>query len=170
MKNMRDGNGSSTHHLLPVRTIAEGEALAGKTLPLSVARLLRPPFIESFASEPQSGTRIDVRANDLLDGWKPQVPLYLCGGRRDPEVAFQTSILAYRYFKKEGATVSLLNVNSYVPKSVPITEYHDAVLVLCHTLERVAILDARRGSVRAGKWPASLHGQMGPFTFPEPRP
>ncbi|MBV8149074.1 MAG: alpha/beta hydrolase [Candidatus Eremiobacteraeota bacterium] len=157
-------------NLLPVKTVAEGEALQGKTLPISIRRLLHASFIQTFSMQPDGSQRTDVRANDLLDGWKPQAPVYFCGGRRDPEVEFKNSILAYRYFKREGAAVSLLDVNQYIPSSVPITEYHDAVLVVCHTLERVAVLDAARGPARTGVWPSSLRGQMGPFTIPAQLP
>jgi pimeloyl-ACP methyl ester carboxylesterase len=155
-------------NLLPVKTIAQSEALQGKTLPLNIERLLHATFIQSFETHPQGSPRIDVQTNDLLDGWKPQAPVFFCGGLRDPEVEFKNSILAYRYFKREGATVSLLDVNRYIPSSVPITEYHDAVLVVCHTLERVAILDATRNAY-AGTWPA-LRGGLGPLTPGPPLP
>jgi pimeloyl-ACP methyl ester carboxylesterase len=154
--------------LLPVRTYAQAAALSGKTLPLKLTRLLQPSFLASFRHDRTSGARADLRLNDLLDGWKPRAPLYLCGGSKDPEVEFQNSELAYRYFRREGAKVQLLDVNPYMPSSVTPSEYHDAVLILCHTLERVKVLDALRGPAHSGRWPASLNGPIGPLTYPQP--
>jgi hypothetical protein len=151
--------------LLPVKTYARAAKLQGTLLPLEVKQLLQPSFLTSFAHA-SSPARQDVAANDLLNDWTPKVPVYFCGGKRDPQVEFKNAVLATAYFKKRGATVNLLDVNKDVPSSVPLSEYHDAVLVLCHTLERVAILDARKGPTRAGRWPAWLRGPIGPFTYP----
>lgn len=151
--------------LIPVRTYTRAAKLQGTLLPLKVKQLLQPSFLTTFA-DASSPARQDVAANDLLDGWTPKAPVYFCGGKRDPQVEFKNAILATAYFQKRGATVKLLDVNKDVPSSVPLSEYHDAVLVLCHTLERVAILDSRKGSVRAGVWPAWLRGPIGPFSYP----
>jgi hypothetical protein len=154
-------------NLLPVKTYAASAKLQGTLLPLKVKHLLQPSFMTSFANDASSPARQDVAVNDLLDGWSPKAPVYFCGGKRDPEVEFKNSLLAYRYFKKRGANVNLLDVDPYMPSSVPLSEYHDAALVLCHTLERVAVLDSRKGPARAGRWPAWLRGPMGPFTYPQ---
>jgi hypothetical protein len=127
--------------LLPVQTYAEAAKLEGTTLPLALHALLKRPFQNTFATDPKTGGRVDAALNDLLDGWTPAAPLDLCGGSRDPQVEYKNSQLAYAYFSKRGATVSLTDVNAFMPPTVPITEYHDAVLVLCLTLNRLAILD-----------------------------
>jgi hypothetical protein len=126
--------------LLPVESYAQANKLNGVLLPKQLHRLLQPAFVAAF-SKPTSGAYKDVAANDLLDGWTPKAPVYFCGGSRDPEVEFKNSRLAYAYFKKRGATVSLRDVNSLIPKNLPMDEYHDAVLLFCHTLQRVQILD-----------------------------
>jgi secretory lipase len=153
-------------NLLPVKTYARASKLQGTLLPLNVKRLLQPSFMSSFASDASSPARKDVARNDLLDGWTPKAPVYFCGGKRDPQVEFKNAISAYDYFKRRGATVQLLDVDKDVPPSVPRSQYHDAVLVLCHTLERVAVLDSRKGPARPGTWPASLRGPIGPITYP----
>ena len=132
-------------NLLPVKTYAQAAKLKGTLLPRKVRRLLQPAFIVAFSTDTSSPARQDVALNDLLDGWTPKAPVYFCGGKRDPQVEFKNAIDAYHYFKRRGATVHLLDVDKDVPPSVPLSQYHDAVLVLCHTLERVAILDSRRG-------------------------
>lgn len=162
----RNPYASYVSDLLPVKTYSQAAKLQGTLLPLKVSRLLRPSFMTDFASDASSPARQDVALNDLLDGWTPNAPVFFCGGKRDPQVEFKNAILATHYFKGRGATVNLLDVDPYMPSSVPLSEYHDAVLVLCHTLERVNVLDARKGPARAGRWPAWLRGPIGPFTYP----
>jgi Secretory lipase len=128
--------------LLPVQTYAESRALNGKTLPLALTALLQPAFIKSFLNDPNNGARVDLAKNDLLDGWTPVAPLDLCGGSKDPVVNYENSKLAYRYFKKRGAKVTLTDVNAHIPSTLPVAEYHDAVLLFCLTLNRVGILDS----------------------------
>jgi hypothetical protein len=140
-------NGIDT--LLPVATYAQEQALAGTTLPLNLHALLQPAFAKTFATDATTGGRVDATLNDLLTNWKPQAPLDLCGGSRDPQVEFKNSKLAYAYFKRMGANVKLTDVNPFMPSTIPITEYHDAVLVLCLTLNRVAILDGGKSGRRA---------------------
>ncbi|HTX58594.1 MAG TPA: hypothetical protein VMH02_02875 [Verrucomicrobiae bacterium] len=149
--------------LLPVATYAQENALNGKTLPLTLTRLYRPSFLRSLRDDPRSGARLDLQANDLLGGWTPKAPVYLCGGSDDPVVDFENSIVAYQYLKRRGAKVQLLDVNSDMPPSVTTSEYHDAVLILCHTLERVAVLDSPAGRVYRTSWPSALRGPIGPF-------
>ena len=154
--------------LLPVNTYAQAAKLDGTTLPLKLNALLQPAFARAFESDPTTGGRVDAAINDLLDGWTPVAPLALCGGSRDPQVEYKNARLAYAYFKKRGAAVTLTDVNSYMPPSVPLSEYHDAVLVLCLTLNRVAILDQNgrrsRGipkyvnARRSSPWPSSKYG------------
>ena len=128
-------------NLLPVATYADASKLLGTTIPLQLNRLLQPSFAAQFVSDPHLGVRQDIAANDLVKGWKPVAPLYLCGGSRDPQVEFKNSQTAYRFFKGEGANVTLTDVNPIMPPVVPISLYHDAVLVLCLTLNRVHYLD-----------------------------
>jgi hypothetical protein len=154
--------------LLPVTNYAQAAELNGTLLPTKTSLLLQPPFLHLFGTNASTPARMDVAANDLLDGWTPKAPVYFCGGDRDPQVEFKNSTLAYKYFKHRGAQVSLLDVNPYVPSNIPLSEYHDAVLVLCHTLERVAILDARTGAARRGTWPSNLPGHFGPLSYPTP--
>jgi hypothetical protein len=135
--------------LLPVNTYAQQTALAGKTLPLASRALMQPAFVHSLLDDPQSAPYGDMVANSLLHGWKPVAPMYLCGGSRDPEVNFENSRLALAYFKHLGVKVALLDVNSLVPPTIPRSEYHDAVLVLCHTVERVRILDEHAARIPA---------------------
>ncbi|HTX59835.1 MAG TPA: alpha/beta fold hydrolase [Verrucomicrobiae bacterium] len=160
----RDPYAKWVENLLPVATYREAAGLNGKSLPLQLSALLQPSFVKTFSNDAKNPARVDLALNDLLDGWKPKAPVYLCGGDRDPMVEFKNSLLAYRYFKGLGVKVSLLDVNSYMPPSIPITGYHDAVLVLCHTLERVRVLDAAAGIRRpAGTWPQNARGSIGPF-------
>lgn len=166
----KDPYATYVSNLLPVKTYAQAAKLQGTLLPLKVNQLLQPAFMTSFGSDASSPARQDAALNDLLDGWTPKAPVYFCGGKRDPQVEFKNAILAKSYFKKRGADVHLLDVDAYAPPSVPLSEYHDAVLVLCHTLERVAVLDAAKGPVRAGRWPAWLRGPIGPFSYPQGLP
>lgn len=129
--------------LIPVATYADGNQLFGRTLPRSMDRLLQPAFARRFVHDPGMGARIDVAKNDLLKGWKPVAPLYLCGGDRDPQVEYVNSELAYAFFHREGATVSLTDVNDLMPKQIHRDLYHDAVLVLCLAVMRVSVLDRR---------------------------
>ena len=45
--------------------------------------------------------------NDLR-AFTPTVPLLMCGGHGDTEVAFANATLAYAYFENHGATASVL--------------------------------------------------------------
>ncbi|HTA38217.1 MAG TPA: hypothetical protein VK760_04035, partial [Candidatus Acidoferrales bacterium] len=101
--------------LLPVDTYAEAAALNGKTLPLALSALLQPSFVKTFTTDVQNGARVDLRKNDLLNGWTPVAPVALCGGSKDPVVEYENSKLAYAYFSKEGVNVSLTDVNGFIP-------------------------------------------------------
>ena len=135
--------------LLPVDTYAEAAALNGKTLPLALSALLQPSFVKSFTTDPNNGARVDLRKNDLLNGWTPVAPVALCGGSKDPVVTYENSKLAYAYFTKEGVKVTLTDVNGFIPTTLPRSEYHDAVLLFCLTLNRVAILDQKPARAHA---------------------
>ncbi|MBV8491295.1 MAG: hypothetical protein JO199_12265, partial [Candidatus Eremiobacteraeota bacterium] len=95
----------------------------------------------------------DLRRNEIIGGWKPKTPIYLCGGHRDPEVAFRNSLVAYRYLRSEGVKVTLDDLDSLVPARIPMKLYHDAVFVLCSVVERVNALESGQARHRfdAGK-------------------
>jgi hypothetical protein len=144
--------------LLPVETYAQQNQLAGTTLPLHSRALLQPSLAKDLLDDPGSAVRIDLAKNDLLNGWKPVAPVYLCGGKRDPAVNFENSKLALHYFTAQNANVALLDVNDFIPTWVKLSQYHDAVLVVCHTLERVKVLDVLKshGSGAAPPSPRSV--------------
>jgi pimeloyl-ACP methyl ester carboxylesterase len=135
----------SVDELMPVQTFKQEDALEGKTLPLSLSKLLQPSFVRSFLNDPQSGARVDTARNDLLSGWKAKSPMYLCGGSRDPEVDFPINALsAYAYFQHHGSGVQLVDVNQLIPKSVPIVDYHVTVALFCLPLARRQFFDPLR--------------------------
>jgi pimeloyl-ACP methyl ester carboxylesterase len=149
--------------LLPVNTYAEAAELNGTTLPRTGRELLQPAFQTEFPSDPHIGARVDLAVNDLLNGWKPKAPVYLCAGSRDPVVEYKNSLLAYRFFSSEGVKVNLIDFNPLVPASVPRSQYHDAGFVLCHVLERVDVLDNMTHPAHAGILHPTLHGTIGPI-------
>jgi alpha-beta hydrolase superfamily lysophospholipase len=149
--------------LLPVNTYAQEAALDGKTLPRTGRALLQPTFQTEFPSTPGMGARVDLALNDLIDGWKPKAPVYLCAGSRDPVVEYKNTVLAYQFFRKEGVKVDLVDFNPLVPPSVSRAQYHDAGFVLCHVIERVKVLDSMAHPARAGVLHPTLPGPIGPF-------
>ncbi len=128
--------------LLPVQTYKDEKALYGKRLPLQLSQLLQPSFYTSFLHDAKSGARVDTAQNDLIGGWKPKAPIYLCGGDRDPEVEFKNAEAAYAYFHSTGARISLVDVDSLIPSSVPMTDYHVVVALFCLPLARVQFFDS----------------------------
>jgi hypothetical protein len=157
----REPYASSVENLLPVDTYAQAAALNGTTLPTTAVRLLQPSFVAQFRHDSSMGVRTDLAENDLVSGWKPKAPVYLCGGSRDPVVEYKNSQIAYRFFKSEGVKVDLVDVNPLMPPSVPRSQYHDAAFVLCHTIERVKILESGGAHVRMPH--TTLTGPIGPF-------
>ena len=137
--------------LLPVPDYAQAARLEGQTIPRRIAKLFVPAFEQSFVHDPNSGARMDVAENDLLKGWKPVAPVHLCGGSRDPQVEFVNSQLAYTYFTRIGASVTLTDVNPLMPPQVPRSLYHDAVLVLCLTVTRAQYFDKSSGARPASR-------------------
>lgn len=137
--------------LLSVDTYAQQRRLSGKTLPLNLRALMRPSFFRKLFRDPTSGIRKDLAANEPLPGWKPTTPIYLCGGHRDPVVDYENSRVAYAFLKAEGVKVSLLDLNSLVPSTIPRSQYHDAIFVLCTVVERVQVLDPSFGHLRLAK-------------------
>jgi pimeloyl-ACP methyl ester carboxylesterase len=127
--------------LLPVATYRDEKKLYGKTLPLQLGALLQPAFVKSFLNDPSSPARQDTADNDLLGGWVPKAPVWLCGGRRDPEVEFKNAEKAKAYFLAHGVTVTLTNVNRLIPKDVRITDYHVVVALFCLPLARSQFFD-----------------------------
>jgi acetyl esterase/lipase len=126
--------------LLPVNSYAAQKKLSGKTLPSRIEALMQPRFFSDLG-DPSSGIRKDLTANEPLPGWKPTTPIYLCGGHRDPVVDYQNSRIAYAFLKAEGVNVTLTDLNSLLPPSIPFSQYHDAMFVLCTVVERVRVLD-----------------------------
>ncbi|HTU83883.1 MAG TPA: alpha/beta fold hydrolase [Candidatus Acidoferrales bacterium] len=127
--------------LLPVQTYQQEAALYGKRLPLDLHKLLQPAFIKSYLDDPASGARVDTGHNDLLKYWTPKAPIYLCGGDKDPEVEFKNAEAAYAYFHAEHARVALIDVGPFIPKQVPMTDYHVVVALFCLPLARKNFFD-----------------------------
>lgn len=128
--------------LLPVATYKDEKKLYGKTLPLQLTQLLQPSFANSFLTDASSPARKDTADNDLLGHWVPKAPVYLCGGRRDPEVEFKNAKKAYAYFHARGVNVTLTDVDALIPSYVPITDYHVVVALFCLPLARSQFFDA----------------------------
>jgi pimeloyl-ACP methyl ester carboxylesterase len=149
--------------LLPVNTYAQAAKLDGKTLPRTGRALLQPAFQTAFPRDPSIGARVDLATNDLVRGWKPKAPVYLCAGSHDPVVEYKNSLIAYRFFLSEGVKVKLYDFDPLVPPSVPRSQYHDAGFVLCHVIERVEILDSMTRAAHAGIPHPTLPGTIGPF-------
>ena len=127
--------------LLPVATYRDEKKLYGKTLPLELSALLQPSFVTSFLSDPANPAYRDAVANDLLGGWVPKAPVYLCGGDKDPEVEFKNARLAYAHFHAHGVNVTLTDVNDLIPSYVPMTDYHVVVALFCLPLARSQFFD-----------------------------
>jgi pimeloyl-ACP methyl ester carboxylesterase len=127
--------------LLPVDTYHDESLLYGKTLPLKLDALLQPSFVSTFLNDPASPIRKDTHANDLLGGWLPKAPVWLCGGDRDPEVEFKNAKTAYAYFHHRGVNVTLTDVNFLIPSYVPMTDYHVVVALFCLPLARTEFFD-----------------------------
>lgn len=132
--------------LLPVATLFDEIQLFGNWLPLQLSALLQPAFVTSFENDPASGARTDTAANDLLSGWKPAAPVFLCGGSKDPEVEYANAIAAQKYFASTGASVTLTDVNPLMPPSLPLIDYHVTVADFCLTLARVSFFDSLKQS------------------------
>jgi pimeloyl-ACP methyl ester carboxylesterase len=128
--------------LLPVETYKQEAALEGKTLPLKLSDELQPSFVKSFLNDPTSGARVDTAANDLLQGWKPRAPLYLCGGSRDPEVEYSNTTAAYAYLQSLHARAIEVDVDPFIPSSVPIKDYHVVVALFCLPAARAQFFDS----------------------------
>jgi hypothetical protein len=133
---------STVDSLLPVATFADEAALEGQTLPLQLSALLQPSFVQSFTTNASSPARLDTADNDLLQGWTSHAPLFLCGGSLDPEVEFKNAQSALAYFTGQGSSATLLDVNPYMPPSLPIQDYHVTVADFCLTLARVQFFDS----------------------------
>jgi hypothetical protein len=127
--------------LLPVQTYGEEAKLEGTTLPLALGALIQPSFKKSFLNDPGSPARVATARNDLLKGWTPKGWIHLCGGSRDPEVEYKNALLAENYFYRRHAKVSIIDVNSLIPKGVPMVDYHVTVALFCLPLERVEFFD-----------------------------
>lgn len=127
--------------LLPVETYRAQAQLYHKALPLDLHALMQPVFFHDLFQDAGSAIRRDLAVNEVLFGWKPATPIYLCGGHRDPVVDYRNSRFAYHYLKAEGVKVSLLDLDSLLPTNIPFSEYHDAMFVLCTVVERKNVLD-----------------------------
>jgi len=102
---------------------------------------LQASWESSFTSNAQSPARVDTAMNDLVSGWAPKAPLFLCGGSRDPEVEFKNATIAQKYFASVGNKVTLLDVNPYIPPSIPLVDYHVTVADFCLPLARKEFFD-----------------------------
>ncbi len=127
--------------LLPVANYTQQRLLEGTTLPLSNSALLQPAFVTSFETDPSSGARVDTATNDLLGGWKPVAPLFLCGGSADPEVEYKNATAAQSYFQSVGAKSTLVDVNAEIPSYVTRADYHVTVAFFCLTAARESFFD-----------------------------
>lgn len=132
--------------LLPLANLIDEIQLFGNLLPLQLSSLLQPSFVTSFENDPASGARKDTAVNDLLSGWKPAAPVFLCGGSKDPEVEYSNATSALAYFQGVGSSVTLTDVNSLMPPSLPIQDYHVTVADFCLTLARVKFFDTVKKS------------------------
>lgn len=135
--------------LLPVPTLQDQAALEGQKLPLDVRALLQPAFVSDFVNNPNNSLRQDLVKNDLLNGWKPVAPVFLCGGSRDPEVEFKNATAAQTYFSSVGPPVPLTDVNPLIPPSVPLINYHVTVADFCLTIARAKFFDALKATATA---------------------
>jgi pimeloyl-ACP methyl ester carboxylesterase len=125
--------------LLPVANYQQQDLLEGTTLPLSNAALLQPAFVTSFETDAAS---VDTAKNDLLGGWTPVAPLFLCGGSGDPEVEYKNATAAQAYFQSVGAKPALVDVNAeVVATGVPKTDYHVTVAFFCLAAARADFFD-----------------------------
>lgn len=69
---------------------------------------------DPLACQPQHGLRKWMLRNDLRN-YRPESPLLLCGGQRDPVVPFANAGAAYRYFTARGAAPVLLDLEAALP-------------------------------------------------------
>ena len=142
---------STVDSLLPVATFQDELALEGQTLPLQLSVLLQPSFVQSFTTNPSSPARVDTADNDLLTGWRPVAPLFVCGGSADPEVEFKNAQAAQAYVTSVGGTSTLVDVNPLMPPSLPLVDYHVTVADFCLTLARAQFFDGLTGTHKLGK-------------------
>jgi len=136
--------------LLPVATFAQVPGLA-TALPPTTAQLLQPAFITSYETSPTFPARIDTALNDLLVFWTPKAPVFLCGGKNDPEVEFTNATAAQAYFTGKGATSTLEDVDPLLPAGLPASLYHVTVADFCLPLARKNFLDGLRSSATLKK-------------------
>jgi len=128
--------------LLPVHSYAQANELLGKTLPLQLTALLQPVWAKNFLVDAKNPAAVAAADNNLIPGWKPIGPIDLCGGKRDPEVEFKNATKAQRYFESVHAHIGpLLDVDEFIPPSVPFTDYHVTVGLFCLTIMREAAFD-----------------------------
>jgi pimeloyl-ACP methyl ester carboxylesterase len=131
--------------LLPLPTLADQAKLnQGALIPLDISKLLTPSFTHDYLTNPSNEAAKRIYENALLHGWSARAPLFFCGGKRDPSVPFKNSVEAYAYFKHHGRSVTLEDVDPYIPPGLKLTLYHDAVLLFCEPLARKSFFDPRR--------------------------
>ena len=159
----RNPYASYVDSLLPVNTYAQAAQLNGQTLPRTGRLLMQPAFQVEFPRNSGIGARTDLAINDLVRGWKPKAPVYLCAGSHDPVVEYKNTLIAYRFFQSEGVQVKLYDFNPLVPPQVPRSQYHDAGFVLCHVVERVEVLDSMNHPAHPGIPHPTLTGTIGPI-------
>ena len=104
-----DPYASYIEDLLPSSTLTAATLLSTGKLPGGTPNqardaLFKQSFLTDVRTNPNSGTQIDARKNDLL-GWTPTSPVLLCGGAGDPTVppaVHQAALVAD--FQKRGVT------------------------------------------------------------------
>jgi len=117
-------------NLLP-GTLTFNQLFTTGKLPAALGDLLTPKAIGDV-TDTNSGLRKALDANTLL-GWKPAAPVLLCGGSKDPVVLFAVNTtVSAQSITSLGGTVSVVDVDPFVPPSTPLDSYHGgAVPPLC---------------------------------------
>jgi len=117
-------------NLLP-GTLTFNQLFTTGKLPAALGDLLTPKAIGDV-TDTNSGLRKALDANTLL-GWKPAAPVLLCGGSKDPVVLFAVNTtVSAQNITSLGGTVSVVDVDPFVPPSTPLDSYHGtAVPPLC---------------------------------------
>lgn len=117
-------------NLLP-GTLSFTQLITTGKVPAALGDLLTPKAIADV-NDSNSGLRKALDANTLL-GWKPTAPVLLCGGSKDPVVLFSVNTTqSAQSIQSLGGTVSVVDVDPFVPAGTPLENYHGGVVpALC---------------------------------------